>query len=47
LIEIYAHILLAGVMETALVIARADDSEKATRNGRTAIAELISKLLDA
>jgi AcrR family transcriptional regulator len=47
LIEIYAHILLAGVMETALVIARADDSEKATRNGRTAIAELINKLLDA
>jgi AcrR family transcriptional regulator len=47
LIEIYAHILLAGVMETALVIARADDSEKATRNGRAAIAELINKLLDA
>jgi AcrR family transcriptional regulator len=47
LTEIYAHILLAGVMETALVIARAPNVEKATRNGRAAIAELINKLLDA
>jgi AcrR family transcriptional regulator len=47
LIEIYAHILLASLMETALVIARASDIERANRNGRAAIAELINKLLDA
>lgn len=45
LIENFAHILLAGLMETALVIARASDTEKATRNGRAAIKELIDKLL--
>jgi hypothetical protein len=37
--------LLASVMEAALVIARANNSAAATRNGRAAIRELIGKLL--
>jgi hypothetical protein len=47
LTETLAHILLAGLMETALLIARASDTEKATRNGRAAIKQLIDKLLGA
>jgi len=47
LTETFAHILLASLMETALVIARADNVAKATRNGRAAIRELIDKLLQA
>jgi AcrR family transcriptional regulator len=47
LTETFAHILLAAVMETALVIARADNVEEATRKGRAAIAALIKKLLSA
>jgi AcrR family transcriptional regulator len=43
--EIFAHILLASVMETALVIARAKNTEKAARNGRAAITGLIDKVL--
>jgi AcrR family transcriptional regulator len=45
LIDIYGHILLASVMETALVIARVNNSAAAIRNGRAAITELIGKLL--
>jgi AcrR family transcriptional regulator len=45
LIDIYAHMLLASLMETALVIARANNSAATTRNGRAAITELIGKLL--
>jgi AcrR family transcriptional regulator len=45
LTEMFAHILLAALMETALVIARAGNAAAATRNGRTAIRELIGRLL--
>jgi hypothetical protein len=45
LVEVYAHILLAALLETALVIARAPDPAKASRAGRAALKELIDKLL--
>ena len=44
LVEMYAHILLAALMETALVIARSNTAA-ASRNGRAAIRELIERLL--
>src|SRR5262249_30564229 len=45
LVETYAHILLAAMLETALVIARADRPAEAARLGRVALKELIDKLL--
>lgn len=44
LTDMFAHILLAALMETALVIARASNTAAATRNGRAAIKELIQRL---
>ena len=44
LVDAYAHILLAALMETALVIAR-KDTATASRNGRAAVKELIERLL--
>jgi AcrR family transcriptional regulator len=45
LTDMFAHILLAALMETALVIARASNTAAASRDGRTAIRELIGRLL--
>jgi AcrR family transcriptional regulator len=45
LVEVYAHILLAALLETALVIARARDPAKASRLGRAALKELVDRLL--
>jgi AcrR family transcriptional regulator len=45
LTDMYAHMLLAALSETALVIARATQPAIATRNGRAAIRELIKGLL--
>ncbi len=45
LVEVYAHILLAALLETALVIARASDPAKASRLGRAALKELVDKLI--
>ncbi len=47
LVDIYAHILLAALLETALVIARAENPAEAARLGRAALQELIDKLLGA
>jgi AcrR family transcriptional regulator len=44
LVDAYAHILLAALMETALVIATRNTAA-ASRNGRAAIKELIERLL--
>jgi len=44
LVDMYAHILLAALMETALVIARSNTAA-ASRNGRAAVRELIERLL--
>jgi len=44
LVDAYAHILLAALMETALVIATRNTAA-ASRNGRAAVRELIERLL--
>ncbi|HJQ58352.1 MAG TPA: helix-turn-helix domain-containing protein [Vineibacter sp.] len=46
LVDSYAHILLAAMLETALVIARAADPNQAARLGRMALRELIDKLME-
>jgi AcrR family transcriptional regulator len=45
LIDMFAHMLLAALTETALIIARAKNPVAATRKGREAVKELIDKLL--
>jgi hypothetical protein len=45
LVEPFAHMLLAALDEIALVIARADDTETALAEGRTAVGELLNRLL--
>jgi AcrR family transcriptional regulator len=44
LVDMYAHILLAALMETALLIARRETAA-ASRNGRAAVRDLIERLL--
>jgi len=44
LIEMLAHMLLASVLEIALIIARADDPAAAKQEGRTAFEALIDRL---
>jgi AcrR family transcriptional regulator len=41
----FAHMLLAALNETAIVIARSDDGAKALRDGRAAVRELLNRLL--
>ncbi|TWT01710.1 TetR/AcrR family transcriptional regulator [Reyranella sp. CPCC 100927] len=45
LVDVYAHILLAAMLEVALIIARADHPADAARRGRTALNDLIDKML--
>lgn len=45
LVTPFAHMLLAALNEIAIVIARADDSDTATREGRVAVDELLNRLL--
>ncbi|HEX3918552.1 MAG TPA: TetR/AcrR family transcriptional regulator [Caulobacteraceae bacterium] len=45
MVDIYAHMLLASLSEVALVIARADDREAATAQGKTAMATMLGRLL--
>ena len=45
LTEIFAHILLAALIETSMLIARADDAESAMARARAAIGELLERLL--
>jgi AcrR family transcriptional regulator len=47
LVETMAHILLAALLEVALLIARASDPDAATRTGRAALDELLDRLLAA
>ena len=46
LVDTLAHMLLASMLELALVIARADDRRTALRNAETAVDELLARLLD-
>jgi AcrR family transcriptional regulator len=45
LVAPFAHMILAGLDEIVLVIARADDVEAAVAEGTTAVEELLSRLL--
>jgi AcrR family transcriptional regulator len=45
LVTPFAHMLLAALNEIAIVIARADDTDNATREGETAVEELLARLL--
>jgi AcrR family transcriptional regulator len=45
LVDTFAHILLAALIEVAMMIARADDPAAALRSGRTALHQLTDKLL--
>jgi hypothetical protein len=46
-VQIYAHMLLAAVLEVALMVARDDKPPAVLRNGSRAVHELIGKLLRA
>jgi AcrR family transcriptional regulator len=46
LVEIYAHMLLAALMEAALVIARSDDFESALKAGKDAVDGLLMTWLE-
>jgi hypothetical protein len=43
--DMFAHVLLASINEIALVIAEADDTEAAMRDGAAAVDELFERLL--
>jgi AcrR family transcriptional regulator len=43
-VDVAAHVLLAAVIEIALMIARSPDAKAATRQGRKALAKLIDGL---
>jgi AcrR family transcriptional regulator len=45
LVDVFAHTLLAGINEIALLVAWADDLEEATRTGHAAVDELLRRLL--
>jgi AcrR family transcriptional regulator len=45
LVDVFAHILLAALIEVALMIARAEDGAKALQSGRAALRQLTDKLL--
>jgi AcrR family transcriptional regulator len=47
LVENFAHMLLAALVEVALIIARADDAAAATKAGKAAVQELLTRLLRA
>jgi AcrR family transcriptional regulator len=46
-VDIFAHMLLAALLEVALLVARDDKPPTALRNGRRAVRELIDKLVAA
>jgi AcrR family transcriptional regulator len=45
LVDVFAHILLAALIEVALMIARADDPADALQSGRVALRQLTDKLV--
>lgn len=46
-VDILAHMLLAALAEAAMVVARAGDGAKATRETQAAVHELVDRLLGA
>jgi AcrR family transcriptional regulator len=45
LVDVFAHMLLAALIEVALMVSRADDPAEALKSGRTALGELMDRLL--
>jgi len=45
-VEIFAHMLLASLFEVAFLIARSPDPAEAARIGRSAMSELLNRLLE-
>jgi AcrR family transcriptional regulator len=45
LVDMFAHVLLASMNEIALLVARSDDPEAATRDATAAVEELLTRLL--
>ena len=46
-VDVLAHMLLAAMLEVALVIARAPDRKAALQNGEKAVDELLDRLVGA
>ncbi len=44
-VDVFAHVLLAGLIEIALMVARAENSKAALQQGRRALGKLIDGLL--
>jgi hypothetical protein len=44
-VEIYAHMLLAVLIEMSLMIARSDDAATAIEIGKDAVEQLLSRLV--
>jgi AcrR family transcriptional regulator len=44
-VDLFAHVLLAALIEVALMIARSDNSKVALQHGRNALARLIDSLV--
>lgn len=47
MVDVFAHILLASLIEVAFLVARSSDSRGAAKRGRKAIKELLERLLGA
>ncbi len=45
LVDAFAHMLLAALIEVALMVSRADDPTEALKSGRSALGELMDRLL--
>jgi len=45
LVDVFSHVILASINEIALMIALADDPERAQRDGAAAIDEVLTRLL--
>ncbi len=45
MVDVFAHILLASLIEVAFLVARSPDSRAAVRTGRKAMKELLERLL--
>lgn len=45
MVDVFAHILLASLIEVAFLVARSPDSRAVARTGRTAMKELLERLL--
>jgi AcrR family transcriptional regulator len=46
-VDVLAHMLLAALVEVAMVIARAEDADAALAQGKAAVEELLQSLLEA